>query len=82
MRPVIGLIPLYDEIKENANKEVIDFEETEPVYRNQRGEVITKNDEVPMSYEEVQQENNNQGALFNNLNEVTDDTLNNLDPGY
>lgn len=73
---------VYDEIKENANKEVIDFEETEPVYRNQRGEVITKNDEVPMSYEEVQQENNNQGALFNNLNEVTDDTLNNLDPGY
>ena len=35
-----------------------------------------------MSYEEVQQENNNQGALFNNLNEVTDDALNNLDPGY
>lgn len=55
-----------DEIKENANKEVIDFEEPKK-YKNQRGESITKNEEAPMSHKEVKEEQEN---LFNNLEDL------------
>lgn len=74
-----------NEINKNANKETIDFvPENEPVeYKNQRGEVISEEDEVPMSYEEVHgTKKDEQAALFGSLSDVTDESLNDIDPGY
>lgn len=48
------------DVSENANKELIDFDEPKLEPAN----------------------DSDQGALFNNLSDVTDDSLNNLDPGY
>ena len=48
------------DVSENANKELIDFDEPKLEPAN----------------------DSDQGALFNNLSDVTDESLNNLDPGY
>lgn len=65
-------VEVEDEIKEHANQEVIDFEE--PVeYKNQKGEVITGDEEVPMSYEEVHgvSQEEHQEKLFESISETT-----------
>lgn len=55
-----------DEIEEKANREVIDFE------------VSTE----PEPEKESATNQEEQGALFGNLKDVTDDSLNDIDPGY
>ena len=58
------------DVSENANKELIDFDKPkpEPTPANLTDENIKKSEE--------------QSALFGDLSSVTDDSLNDLDPGY
>lgn len=59
---------MKEEIAENANKEVIDFDE--PVEEVQKPRVIEDATEEVESVQEMNEEDN-QGALFNSINETT-----------
>lgn len=57
------------DVSENANKELIDFDESKP-------------EPTPVSAKKDVTEDDGQSALFGDLSSVTDDSLNDLDPGY
>ena len=67
------------DINQHANKEVLDFEEPEVVKADERMDE-PRTDDKPEYAKEV--ERPGQDTLFNNLSAVTDDSLNDLDPGY
>lgn len=57
------------DVSEHANKELIDFDESTP-------------EPTPASTKKDVTEDDGQSALFGDLSSVTDDSLNDLDPGY
>lgn len=64
-----------EDVNQNANQELIDFDNAA------EGAIDVVSEEVENTSEPISSDND-QGALFGDLSSVTDDSLNDLDPGY